>query len=115
MFNKLFNVVLALFGLGSDVITVTSGTYTAGTTGAAGSVAADLITYLAAQLLEVAELNMVLDQFGDKVPLPPGSSLTIRFVREEKLSVSSSPTQLTQGLPPDAIGISMTGFEAVIA
>lgn len=46
--------------------------------------------------------------------MPPGSSLTIRFVREEKLSVSSSPTQLTQGLPPDAVGIQLTGFEAVM-
>lgn len=91
----------------SDVITVTSGT-----AGNAGNVAASLITFLAAQLLEVAELNMVLDQFGDKVPIPANNSLTIRFVREEKFTVAATPTQLVQGIPPDAGGITLNQFEA---
>ncbi len=43
----------------------------------AGSTAAELITYMSARLLEVAELNTVLDQFGDKHPLPANSSKTI--------------------------------------
>ena len=102
-----YNFVLALFGLGSDVVSVSTGTV-----GNAGNVAADLITYMSARLLEVAELNMVLDQFGEKVPLPSNSSKTIRFVREEKLSVSASPTQLTEGVPPDAVGITLNQFEA---
>lgn len=67
---------------------------------------------MSARLLEVAELNMVLDQFGEKVPIPSNSSKTIRFVREEKLAVSSSPTQLTEGIAPDADGITLNQFEA---
>jgi hypothetical protein len=96
----MFNLFLKLLGLGADVITVTSGIV-----GQAGNTAAELITYMHARLLEVAELNTITDQFGEKTPLPSNSSLTIRFVREEKLPVSATPTQLVQGVPPDAVGI----------
>jgi N4-gp56 family major capsid protein len=101
--------MLSVLGFGSDVVTVTGGTV-----GNAGNVAASLITYLSAQLLEVAEFNTILDQFGDKVPLPSNSSKTIRFVREEKLAISATPTQLTEGIPPDAAGIALNQFEAVV-
>lgn len=47
----------------ADVITVT-----AGSAGQAGSTAAELITYMSARLLEVAELNTILDQFGGESP-----------------------------------------------
>src|SRR5438045_976649 len=92
----------------SDVITVT-----AGTAGNAGSTAAELITFMSARLLEVAELNTILDQFADKHPLPSNSSKTIRFTREEKLAVASTPTQLTEGVPPAAVGLTINQFEAV--
>jgi N4-gp56 family major capsid protein len=69
---------------------------------------------MSARLLEVAEYNTILDQFGDKHPLPSNSSKTIRFVREEKLSVASTPTQLTEGIPPDAVGLTLNQFEATI-
>lgn len=92
----------------ADVITVT-----AGTAGNAGSTAAELITYMSARLLEVAELNTILDQFGDKHPLPSNSSKTIRFTREEKLAVATTPTQLDEGVPPAAIGLTVNQFEAV--
>lgn len=107
--NRLFKFVLGVLGFGSDVVTVT-----AGTVGNAGNIAASLITYLSAQLLEVAEFNTILDQFGDKAPLPSNSSKTIRFVREEKLAISASPTQLTEGIPPDAVGVALNQFEAVV-
>lgn len=91
----------------ADVITVTTGTV-----GNAGNVVASLITYLSAKLLEVAELNTILDQFGDKHPLPSNNSKTIRFVREEKLAVDTVPTQLTEGVAPDSVGITLNQFEA---
>ena len=69
---------------------------------------------MSARLLEVAEYNTILDQFGDKHPLPSNSSKTIRFVREEKLTVASTPTQLTEGIPPDAVGLTLNQFEATI-
>lgn len=91
----------------SDTITVTTGT-----TGVAGNIVSDLQTYFAAKLLEVAELYLVLDQFADKVPIPSNSSKTIRFNRIEKLSVSAAPSQLTEGVAPDADGLTMNQFEA---
>lgn len=103
------NILFVLFGLGLDVVTVTSGT-----AGNAGSTAAELITYMSARLLEVAEFNTILDQFGDKHPLPSNSSKTIRFVREEKLTVAATPTQLSEGIPPDAVGLTLNQIEATI-
>lgn len=103
------DVLFMLLGFGPDVVTVTGGT-----AGNAGSTAAELITYMSARLLEVAEFNTILDQFGDKHPLPSNSSKTIRFVREEKLTVASTPTQLTEGIPPDAVGITINQIEATI-
>lgn len=106
--RRFLNAALALFGFGTgDVITVTTGTV-----GNAGNVAADLITYMSAQLLEVAEYRLVLDQFGEKRPLPSNSSKTIRMVREEKLAVSTS--QLSEGVTPDSIGITLNQYEATV-
>src|ERR1700722_16916543 len=101
----ILNLFLVLLGLGADVVTVTTGT-----AGIAGSTAAELITFMSAKMLEVAELNMVLDQFADKHPLPSNASKTIRFTREEKLTVNT--TQLTGGQPPDAVGITINYFDA---
>jgi N4-gp56 family major capsid protein len=106
---KLHYLFLALLGFGADVVTVTSGT-----AGNAGSTAAELINYMSAKLLEVAELNTILDQFGDKHPLPSNSSKTIQFNREEKLTVATTPTQLTEGVAPDAGGITINQFTATI-
>lgn len=105
---KFKNLLYLFLGFGVDVVTVTSGT-----AGNVGNVAADLQTYFAAKLLEVAELTTILDQFADKQPIPSNSSKTIHFVREEKFTVSTVPTQLTEGVAPDANGITMNQFEAV--
>lgn len=113
MFNRflsfLTDALFIVLGLGPDVVTVTSGT-----AGNAGSTAAELITYMSMQMLNVAEFNLVLDQFGMKDPLPANSSKTIRWTREEKFTVSSSPSQLTEGIPPDATGITINQVEATI-
>lgn len=107
--NHFSSFILALFGLGADVITVATGTV-----GNAGNVQASLVTYLHAKLLEIAVLNTILDQFGEKVALPSNSSKTIRFVRHEKFSVSASPTQLTEGVAPDSVGLTLNQFEATV-
>jgi len=111
MFHKLFSLVGIVFGIGDDVVTVITGSV--GTPGAAGSLASDQQTYFSAKLLEVAVLKTVLDQFGDKDPLPSNSSKTIQFNRLEKLATSTSPTQLTEGVSPDAVGLQMSQYTAV--
>lgn len=107
MFKKFFGIALSLVGFGADVVTVTTGT-----AGNAGNVAADLQTYFAAKLLEVAELNTILDQFGEKVAIPSNSSKTVQFVREEKFVTQATPTQLIEGIAPDAVGLTLNQFTA---
>jgi|SRR5690348_3838301 len=111
MFNKVFSLIGIVLGLGDDVISVITGS--TGTPGPAGSLASDQQTYFSAKLLEVAVLITVLDQWGDKDPIPSNSSKTIQFNRLEKLSTTLSPTQLTEGVSPDADGLTMSQFQAV--
>jgi N4-gp56 family major capsid protein len=109
MFSNMFKYALALVGFGADVVTVTTGTV-----GVAGNVAGDLQIYFSAKLLEVAERHMILEQFGEKTPIPSNSSKTIQFVREEKFAVVTTPTQLTEGVPPDAVGLTVNEFQATV-
>lgn len=103
----MLSLLFSLLGFGADVITVTGGS-----AGSAGSTAAELITYMSAKALEVAVTNTVLDQFGDKQPLPAGASKTIRFTRLEKFTTSATPTQLTEAVAPDATGVTINQVEA---
>lgn len=90
-----------------DVITTTLGT-----AGAPGSTAAELINYMSARMLEVAERVTILDQFADKHPMPSNASKTIQFTREEKLAVSPTPAQLAEGVPPTAVPLTVSQFTA---
>jgi len=101
--------LFAILGFGNDIVTVTTGT-----AGNSGSIAAELINFMSAQMLEVAELNTILDQFAEKRPLPSNSSKTIQFTRLEKLSVAATPTQLVEGVAPDAQGMTINQFTATV-
>lgn len=111
MFNRFLSLVGILVGAGDDVVSVITGS--TGTPGPAGSLASDQQIFFSAKLLEVAVLTTVLDQFGDKDPIPSNSSKTIQFNRLEKLSTTTSPSQLTEGVSPDAQGLTMSQFQAV--
>jgi len=111
MLSSFVSLVGMLFGHGDDVVTVVTGS--TGVPGPAGSLASDQQIYFSAKLLEVAVLMTVLDQFGDKDPIPSNSSKTIQFNRLEKLTTTLSPTQLTEGVSPDAIGLQMSQYQAV--
>lgn len=65
-------------------------------------------------MLDVAILNTVLRQFGELAPLPDRSSKTMRFTRLEKFSVPASPSQLVEGVPPDADPLTIAQFEVTI-
>lgn len=111
MFKNVLSLVGILFGFGDDVVTVITGS--TGTPGGVGSLASDQQIFFSAKLLEVAVLQTVLDQFGDKDPIPSNSSKTIQFNRLEKLATAATPTQLTEGVSPDADGLSMSQYQAV--
>lgn len=103
-----FYWLLSIVGFGADVVTVTSGT-----AGNAGSTAAELVNFIDMQMLDVAETNTYLKQLGDPRPLPKGvGSKVIQFDRFEKLTVAASPTQLTEGVSPDAVGITINQYTA---
>lgn len=108
-FRKSLGLLVALFGLGLDSVTVSTGT-----AGVAGNAQADQGVYLTSQLLEVAEFNTILDQFAESVMVPANNSNTCRFVRMEKLSVTATPSQLTEGVSPDAQPITMNQFTATL-
>lgn len=109
MYHQLNSWLIAALGLGADVFTISSGTV-----GNAGNVAAELSTYISAKTLDVAVLNTILDQPGEKEAMPDRNSKTIRFTRFEKFSVSASPTQLTEGTTPDSTGMTVNQFEATM-
>ena len=111
MLSTFFNIIGTALGFGDDVISVVTGA--TGVPGPAGSLSSDQQTYFSAKLLEVAVLITVLDQFGDKDPIPSNSSKSIQFNRLEKLSTTLSPTQLIEGVQPDADGLQMSQFTAV--
>jgi N4-gp56 family major capsid protein len=107
--NKFFSLVFSVLGFGADVITVSTGS-----AGNAGSSAAELTTYISAKALLVAERKLILEQFGDKQALPQGAGKTVRFNRYEKFAVAATPTQLTEGAQPDAVGVTINQFEATV-
>lgn len=107
--RNIFAILATLLGFGLDNVTVTTGA-----AGNAGSTFAELITYMSAKTLDVAVTNTVLNQFGDKQPLPAGASKTIRFTRFEKFPFSPTPTQLVEGVAPDATGATINQVEATI-
>lgn len=109
MFNLIPSWLIAALGFGADIITASIGT-----AGNVGSTAAELSTYISAKTLDVAILNTILDQAGEKEVLPDRSSKTIRFTRFEKLTTTTAPVQLTEGVTPDAVGLAVNQFEALI-
>lgn len=104
-----FTGLLIALGFGADVISVTTGT-----AGNAGALSAELVNFLSAQMLDVATYNTILDQFAQKVPLPPKSGVTIQFNRIEKLTVAAAPVALVEGIRPDAVGLQDNSFTATV-
>jgi len=92
----------------ADVITVTTGTV-----GAAGSAAAELINQMQAMLLRVAEYDLVLEQFAQKDKAQDAK--TVQWTRVERLPVASSPQPLTEGVNPDAVGLTINRVTATLA
>jgi N4-gp56 family major capsid protein len=76
------------------------------------AVAADLQTYLAAQLLIVAERDVVFKRYGMNQPIPANSSKTISFTQYSKLAQTS--TILTEGVTPTDTALATTAITATV-
>ena len=85
---------------------------TGGSTGDVGSTAATLINALQADLLEVVKFNTVLEQLFDSVPLT--NAKTMQWNRLERRSVATTPSQLTEGVNPNAVGLQINSITATI-
>lgn len=57
--------------------------------------------YIANEVYDVAERQLVLGSFGRKEKLPQRNSKTIRLVRFKRFNLPTAP--LTEGVPPDAV------------
>lgn len=76
------------------------------------SIAADLQTYMAKQLLGHAKYQTVLDQFGHREDIPAGNSKTIQFVQYADLAIVTNP--LTEGQAPAGSALSNTAITATV-
>ena len=87
-------------------------TTTTGAVGSVGSSAATLINALQADLLEVVRYNTALEQLFDSVPLV--NAKVMQWNRLERRSVATTPSQLTEGVNPNAVGIQVNSITATI-
>lgn len=88
-------------------------TVTAGTAGAQGSSAAELINAMEADMLEVAAYQTApLESLFD--PSPITDAKTMQWNRLERFEVASTPTQLEEGVTPASIGITINSVTATL-
>ena len=70
-------------------------------------------TFYDMKLIEVAQANLVHDQFGQKRPIPKNGGKTIEFRQYHSLPKALTP--LTEGVTPDGSKLSTTSIEATVA
>lgn len=88
-------------------------TTTLGAAGSAGSTAAELINQMSADMLEVATfMTAPLESLFQ--PQDINNAKTFQWTRLERFPVSSSPTQLEEGVTPESIGITINQVVATI-
>lgn len=64
-------------------------------------------------LIKLAEPALIHDQFGQKKPIPQGSSKTIEFRKYDSLPKQLTP--LTEGVTPNGQKLTMTTLEATVS
>ena len=70
-------------------------------------------TFYDMRLIEVAQAELVHDQFGQKRPIPKNGGKTIEF--RQYASLPKALTPLTEGVTPDGSKLSATSIEATVA
>ena len=73
----------------------------------------EMKTYYSDYLIDLAEAQLVHDQFGQKHPIPQNGGKTIEFRQYNALPEQTSA--LTEGVTPDGQSISVTNVNATIA
>ena len=70
-------------------------------------------TFYDMRLIEMAQAELVHDQFGQKRPIPKNGGKTIEF--RQYASLPKALTPLTEGVTPDGSKLSATAIEATVA
>lgn len=115
----LYTVNLALFGAG-EVVNATVG-YVNANTGAVtnfpenGGLTEEMKIYYSDYLIDMAEPELVHDQFAQKHPIPKNGGKTIQFRKYKPLSSDINERLLAEGKTPHGQNLSMTVVEATVA
>lgn len=98
----LLSVNLALFDAGDSNMNTT----------ASEGLSAEMRTYYSDYLIDMAEPELVHDQFGQKQPIPKNGGKTIQFRKYNPLPKQLTP--LTEGVTPEGQSLSVVPFEATV-
>ena len=74
---------------------------------------AEMKTFYADTLIDLAEPKLIHDQFADKYPIPKGRGKTIEFRKYDSLAKATAP--LTEGVTPAGNALKVTTITATIA
>lgn len=102
MIDKIFN--LSIFF--AEVLNKTT------STGSGTDLSAEMKTYYEKRLIELAEPELIHDQFGDKYPIPKGNGKTIEFRKFS--SLAKATMALTEGVSPDGKNLNVTAMTATV-
>lgn len=75
---------------------------------------AEMKTYYSDYLIDLAEAELVHEQFGQKHPIPKNGGKTIEFRKYNPLPAVPADLTLTEGVTPDGQKISMETIDATI-
>jgi N4-gp56 family major capsid protein len=103
----LFPVVLNLFAGNANV-------QTTATTGSGNDLSPEMKTYYSDYLIDMAEPELVHDQFGQKHPVPKNGGKTIEFRKYSPLPAIPDDMVLTEGVTPDGQNLDVTVVESTV-
>ena len=114
----LYTIDLSLFGAG-DVVNATGGYVNTNTSentafDNTNSLSEEMKTYYSDYLIDLAEPELVHDQFAQKHPIPKNGGKTIQFRKYAPLSKDVNARKLTEGVTPEGQKLSMTIVEATV-
>lgn len=107
---KLLSVNLRLFD-GADDKTGTQNLMNVNVTTSTG-MSVEMKTFYSAHLIELAEAELVHDQFGQKHPIPKNGGKTIEFRKYDPLPEMT--TALTEGVTPSGQSLNVTNITAQV-
>ena len=77
------------------------------------SLSAEMRTFYDKRLIQLAEAELVHNQFGQKRPIPENNGKTIQFRRFDQLPEATAA--LTEGVTPDGQSVSMSTVQATVS